>query len=186
MFACGILIAISRHKGPMLRSLLLAISFAAVVCARHPSPESAARIAIIVAVFYLLHNGSLPSFAWLERALGWLRQRLGNRVGHFLGEMSYSVYLIHLLVLIPVSAALLGYEQYAQAPGIVRYAICLLITIPAIYGLAALLHVTIEQPGIRYGKNLAAAIRTGKPAKQRTAIAYPVKAKKVAPIQPVN
>lgn len=159
MFVSGILIAIGRHRDTLRRSLLMATAFAFAVCVYAPSPESALRIGMIVAVFYLFHEGALPSHPALEGLLARIRRVLGSAPGHFLGEISYSVYLVHLLVLIPVAAYLLRYEWYVAGSGALRFGTCLLIALPVIYGLSALAHLLIEQPGIRYGKKLAVSLR---------------------------
>ncbi|MFN3847565.1 MAG: hypothetical protein ACK4RZ_17350, partial [Paracoccaceae bacterium] len=52
--------------------------------------------------------------------------RLGNlildtRLLRWLGDTSYSVYLVHLLLLVPIAAWLLDFEWYLQATGILRF-----------------------------------------------------------------
>jgi len=84
-----------------------------------------------------------------------------NRFTQYLGRISYSVYLSHLLVLAGVQYVLLRY-----LPGVDRrthVALLLCGTLPLVVGVSTLLYRYVELPGIRWGRALARspAIRAG-------------------------
>ncbi len=152
MFMCGILIAVIRDKRSMLPSLLIAVAAATLYALREQTAPSVMRVVMVLVVFYILDEASLPTFPLLRQALQRLRQALGGRLGHFLGEMSYCVYLVHLLILIPVAGMLANYAAYVHAPQSLRYLACAVIVVPVVYALSAIAHHVIEQRGIRLGK----------------------------------
>ena len=66
--------------------------------------------------------------------------------------MSYAVYLLHILVMIPLLKVLCGFPWFVQQRGGVRFLILTLIAGPITYGLAWILFLTLETGGIRLGK----------------------------------
>jgi peptidoglycan/LPS O-acetylase OafA/YrhL len=83
----------------------------------------------------------------------WIYRGLTNRPVVFLGQVSYSVYLAHLLVLVAAQRVLLAF-----APGLSReghFGALLLTTVVGTLGAAALLYRLVEVPGIRLGSSLA-------------------------------
>jgi peptidoglycan/LPS O-acetylase OafA/YrhL len=80
---------------------------------------------------------------------------LGSRFFYWLGELSYGVYLIHLLVLTPVAAWLITTRGSEMSAGR-RFGIALGITVVVTYAVAAVTRLLIEIPGQRLGKKLLA------------------------------
>lgn len=79
---------------------------------------------------------------------------LTNRLSVFMGDVSYSVYLLHLLIVLPVVAYLLSNTSFAELSSVMRFIVASGIIIPLTYGIATLLYRFIEKPGIKYGKML--------------------------------
>jgi len=79
-----------------------------------------------------------------------IRQPLSGRIAHFAAEASYCVYLIHLLLLIPISY-FIATHTHLSAP--VRFFACLLPTIVLTYAIAVCIR-PLEKWGIRTGKLL--------------------------------
>lgn len=79
---------------------------------------------------------------------------LTNKVSVFMGDVSYSVYLLHLLIVLPVIAFLLSNPQFAGLPSIARFMTASIIILPITYGIAVLLYKFIEKPGIKLGKTI--------------------------------
>lgn len=109
-------------------------------------------------------------FAWVLFADGWvaigpsanvIRRMLSGRISKFMAESSYSVYLTHLLILIPVAYVLA--TRFHLHP-VVRWSIELAVTSASAYSLAAMLH-RIEIFGINIGKTLA--YKVSQPAAMR-------------------
>lgn len=78
---------------------------------------------------------------------------MGNRFCHWLGELSFGVYLIHLLLLLPLAAFVIrhfGAEISAPA----RFAIVIAVLLPLAYALAYLGFTRIEGPGQKLGRKV--------------------------------
>ena len=86
------------------------------------------------------------------KALRLPRWMLTNKVSVYMGDVSYSVYLLHLLIVIPVVAFLLSNTQFAALPAAIRFISASAIILPVTYGIATLLYKFIEKPGIKLGK----------------------------------
>ncbi|MFS8147990.1 acyltransferase family protein [Rhizobium sp. BR 249] len=107
------------------------------------------RIVLVLTFFALIHTARLPSAA--AKMARPVSEWLGNRFFHNLGELSFGAYLVHLLIMQPVIAYLIGAVD-VSAP--VRWALTLLITVPIVYALAWVGYNFIEMPGQNIGKEL--------------------------------
>jgi len=99
-------------------------------------------------------------FAWILFSDGWLslgrsahlvRGLLSGRVSGFLADASYSVYLLHLLILTP-AAYLLCTRAHLTAP--LRFSAALAVTLLLSYGMAKPLQL-VEKWGIAVGRQLS-------------------------------
>ena len=79
---------------------------------------------------------------------------LGGRLGRFLGDRSYSIYLIHMLLLVPFVSILARYSWYLTLRPLERFSIVAPLTIIACYVLSSLTLWIIENPGIALGRRL--------------------------------
>lgn len=104
-------------------------------------------VAMVVAFFYMVH-GSVGQKA--------ISDLLSGRVARFMGDTSYAVYLLHLLLVIPTAAMLSRSQAYLAMPATMRFALCATLVIPAAYIGAWGLFRWVEKPGIRLGKRLLA------------------------------
>ncbi|MBB1247621.1 acyltransferase family protein [Rhizobium sp. G21] len=161
LFAAGMLIAMSLRAEGQAKWLYL-ISACAVVFVPlgggRDSLHRAIKIGLVLAFFAFLYRESLPNFA--QKALGGVDWLLSNAVSRFFGDVSYGVYLIHLLVMLPV-CAWLARTQPGLSPE-PRFAAALALTLAITYGLAYLAYRLIELPGISLGRRLAGGV--AKPA----------------------
>src|SRR3546814_12129633 len=64
----------------------------------------AVRELLVFGFFALVHLRALGVIDWISRLLG-------SRPFYWLGELSYGTYLIHLLILQPVAAAVIGRSE---------------------------------------------------------------------------
>lgn len=85
---------------------------------------------------------------------------LGGRLGLFLGDRSYSVYLIHMLVLVPLVTWLARFGWFTHLQPLARFAAAAPLALIISYGLASITLVTIENPMIALGHRLARRWRT--------------------------
>jgi peptidoglycan/LPS O-acetylase OafA/YrhL len=160
MFGCGILLAISRINGRMREYAVFSSGLVMIEFLLKPSAESISRVAMVIALFYLMNDGTLPGSKLLNGAIQKFRGWLGSRLGHFLGEMSYSVYLVHLLIIIPMVAKLTQWDVFLSASGPLRFIICLLVCTPLIYLTSFIVHHVIERPFIKVGKKAAGLLES--------------------------
>ncbi len=84
-----------------------------------------------------------------------LHKIASGKFAKFLGDISYSVYLVHPLIALPMLALFFSYEGFVNLHPWSRFLIVLpAIAIP-VYGAAFLLFHIIELPGIMLGRRLA-------------------------------
>lgn len=106
-------------------------------------------ILMMAVILWPRHEGS----TW-KNMLRLPRWMLTNKVSVYMGDVSYSVYLLHLLIVLPVVAFLLSNTQFSGLSPFMRFISASAIIIPLTYGIAALLYRFIEKPGIKLGKHV--------------------------------
>ena len=90
----------------------------------------------------------------VARPIAYLRDLLGCRLASRLADISYGLYLLHLLILIPLVALLVQYKWFMDMAPLMRFALVLpVVVIATVLGSTAL-HHGIEQPCIACGKRL--------------------------------
>lgn len=77
----------------------------------------------------------------------------------FLGDISYSIYLCHILIVYPLVYALTQAPGFLQLASIERFAISLLLTLPLVILISYILYRFIELPFIRIGKQISQGSR---------------------------
>ena len=154
LFIAGMLIA----KGVRDKSvgyILLALLATVASLYQHDSMNKlryAAQIGMVVMMATILWSRAEQStIAKLLRLPRWV---LTNKFSVFLGDVSYSVYLLHLLIVLPVIAHLLTGSAFADLAGPVRFAAAAAIILPVTYGISLLLYRFVEKPGIKLGKTI--------------------------------
>lgn len=164
VFFIGIWLALGRHHGTM-RPMLLVALLVAGFWARHFQGESLARLFMVIAMFYLMDRSAcLPLSGVLRRYVERLRSILASPVARFLGETSYAVYLLHLLVVLPIAGTLAQQTWYVQESAWMRFSLCALLVSAIVYPTSWLLYSTIERWGIQCGKRAVAGLRRRGPA----------------------
>jgi peptidoglycan/LPS O-acetylase OafA/YrhL len=77
---------------------------------------------------------------------------------HFLGEISYSIYLAHIFVVTGCVYLLIQSEGYLNiAPGL-RFLIALTATAPFVFGTSYILYRCVELRGISFGRKFVKRI----------------------------
>jgi peptidoglycan/LPS O-acetylase OafA/YrhL len=144
-----------------LRHLRLVMAGALVACAFVFTPVASA--AIWLAILYLI-LASLNDRARVERRLCSILQAAPLR---YLGRISYSIYLSHILVLV------LCLDVLNRLPlDKVSYAALLLVTLlSGTVAVSALLYRFVERPGIEAGRRLAASLVRGNAGEKAAASA---------------
>ncbi|MBX5041052.1 acyltransferase [Rhizobium lentis] len=152
IFAAGMLLAgalwMSQGRAYLafaLSALLVLIPLGGDVTVLHES----VRVGIVALFFVLVHADRVPGSAGsYSRSVNSV---LGNTFFRNLGELSFGAYLIHLLIMQPVIAWLIGNTALSD-PG--RWLATLIVTIPIVYILSFVGYKFIELPGQTVGKRL--------------------------------
>jgi len=106
----------------------------------------AVRELLVFGFFALVYLRSLGVIDWISRLFG-------SRPFYWLGELSYGTYLIHLLILQPLAAAVIG--RFGTGLGAIeRFMLTGAIVVPATYALAFVTYKLVELPGQRLGKTV--------------------------------
>jgi peptidoglycan/LPS O-acetylase OafA/YrhL len=154
VFLIGMWIAQARAERSMRRGLLIGVGLALMWMVLERSPVAVARVLMVAGMFYLMNNGTLPGSEAVAGATVRLRQALSNRIATFMGETSYSVYLVHLLIVLPVAGLLAHHSDYTTLPAPLRFGLIALIALPVSYAIGWMLYNSVEKRGIQLGKRL--------------------------------
>lgn len=152
MFLCGMLLAGVVHQSrprPVLHLALAMLLAALPFGGDHGLGKLLVREALVAGFFALVLYRMLPGMAGrLARAIA---ITLSNRFFHLMGELSFSIYLIHLMVLQPVAAFVISqYGDELAAP--LRFAIVVAVVLPTVTLLSWITYTLIEVPGQKAGR----------------------------------
>jgi peptidoglycan/LPS O-acetylase OafA/YrhL len=103
--------------------------------------------------FVLFTSGQVPVLGTVANRL---RILLSSRIAVFMADASYSVYLIHLLVLRPVAFVINSRLHFSEN---IKGTLILVVTTGLSYSAAVLLH-PLEEAGISIGRKIAKSLRT--------------------------
>jgi peptidoglycan/LPS O-acetylase OafA/YrhL len=154
IFAVGMLLAESCRRDRRTAALYF---FLALVLALEPfqGEGSQIRVAVreglVLAFFALIHHQALPAF--LGAGMGRLASLLGKNPFRWMGDVSYSVYLLHVPIMAPIIALLVSRYGHDISP-FTRCAILFLAVSAIVYPLSWLTYNLIELPGQAAGRRL--------------------------------
>lgn len=153
LFLVGILLAWGYHLQQRQRGGVgPVIGLALVLAATERSGPVFGMAALAAAL--LFYDRQADVFQ-IRRLLELAERLLGSRVATFAADTSYSVYLTHVLVMVPVAGLLCRSAEFIQLPGAARFLILSASVMVPVYALSWLLFRFVELPGIRAGKRLA-------------------------------
>lgn len=174
MFVLGIWVAMSRGRN-MRRALVVSILVCGLMIFRERNLEAGGRVLVVLAFYWLMDDGSLSRPEVVKWLLSRFRTILSSRLAVFAGDTSYALYLVHLLILVPISGSLVMQSWYMQLGPTVRFALCTAIVAPSSYVVAKLAHRLIEIPGIQLGKHISHVFYQKRgPGMKRTSNPHPV------------
>ncbi len=156
MFMAGMLVAAAVRERKLGYLLLALIGPVVTVLLRIEMSKlqvilQAVMIIGMAAILWQYQPG-----AQLAKVIKLPRAILTHRISTWLGDVSYSVYLLHLLLVVPVIAILLRDYQLAAMSAPARFALICAIVLPLTYAIATLLYHFVEKPGIQLGKRVLA------------------------------
>ena len=161
-FVVGILLAESYFfKGRASRKSML-LFLAAVVLALATSSKILAAVVCLAALLLIFPAESAPR--GVRKLLGWMQAAFDSRPCRFLADTSYSVYLFHVLLIVPMAAWWISHPAFLPLPPREKFPVFLLAVALIVYPAAYLVYRFIERPGITLGKQLIRHRRTAAPA----------------------
>ncbi len=101
------------------------------------------------------HRMELPVI--VSNTIGWFGRMLGTKPFHMLGEISYGIYLYHLLILIPVAGYVISTHGGNLSPLAITL-IVLFVTLLLTAAVAIFSYFAIEKPGIQLGRSIVKKI----------------------------
>ncbi|MFE1281926.1 acyltransferase family protein [Klebsiella aerogenes] len=110
------------------------------------------EVMIILGMSILLmpHSDKSP----LKGIVFFSRKLLSARFSQFLGDVSYSVYLLHLMIVIPIIGILVKYNGFVDLAAPLRSLLVAVISLPIVYMISLGLYQYIEKKGIMLGRKI--------------------------------
>ncbi len=146
------------------------------VARRNQNNDASAALSAGMALFlsFFSHSLTLPivTFAFLvlahrrhvESALGWsalparaLDRALDSRLGAFLADCSYSLYLLHLFALFPLALYLRSVPGFSDHIPLAQAGILFGCTVAVVLPASVAVHWLVERPGIEFGRRILRA-----------------------------
>jgi peptidoglycan/LPS O-acetylase OafA/YrhL len=112
--------------------------------------------AIPLAMIFLINFPELFGRLKIKRLGTAVLNSLGGRLGLFLGDRSYSVYLLHMLILVPVLTLVEGMPWFEHSTPLVRFAVVAPVMLVTCYALATITLMAVENPFIAMGRRFTA------------------------------
>jgi peptidoglycan/LPS O-acetylase OafA/YrhL len=81
-----------------------------------------------------------------------IKNVLSNRISRFMSDTSYSVYLAHNLLLMPLAYWFYSFPWFTSQPGYLKFIVLFAVVAPLTYCAAFVLFKYVEKPGIVLGK----------------------------------
>jgi peptidoglycan/LPS O-acetylase OafA/YrhL len=113
-------------------------------------------IITFVCCYFVLWIGSLlkKSPLFLSALFVGIEKKCNNKFTTFFSNTSFSVYLLHLVILYLVNAYFVNSGIYSKVSSTSRFTLLLVICLPIIYFISYFLYKFIEYPFIKIGKKL--------------------------------
>jgi peptidoglycan/LPS O-acetylase OafA/YrhL len=163
-FLVGILLAwawMQEKKTLTARAAALLLLMTVIAACSQEQTKSPAAGPIVLGVSVLLalmlFSVRAPLGFGIERWLNAASAILGNRFAQFLADVSYGVYLLHMLIMIPALGWLCRMPAFLAFASPLRFLVLVAIVCPITYALAWILFRAVELPGIEAGKAVIAA-----------------------------
>ncbi len=159
VFMVGVLVAYGLAHKKMGLPILLVSLIALLNVVRVHNAEAVLFAIMAMGFCVLLAGQHLQGWGGVHRALQPLREAFASRYGTFAGDYAYSIYLLHLLLLLPLAALLLRQSWFVNLNTWERWSLESLLLLPPCLLACWLVHHLIEQPGIKVGVLVAERFR---------------------------
>jgi peptidoglycan/LPS O-acetylase OafA/YrhL len=146
MFLAGMLIAAATGKAKVPYFLVAVVLVGIPLGGSRDAVHIIVREIFLTGFFALIHWRSVPSIDRVARGLA-------TPFFHWLGELSYGVYLIHLLIAHHVAVWAIGHWGHGISDA-ARFAVTFSMVAPITYFIAYVTYRLIEIPGQQLGKSI--------------------------------
>ncbi|AQZ88855.1 acyltransferase [Escherichia coli] len=153
IFIAGMLVYMSifKHNKSYLALAIFVIIIASTSHIHINTKQLVIQIILCAFIFYIVNGDDVSKQNELKKQI---KRTLNNKFSVWLGDVSYSVYLIHLLIVTPVCAFLLNHSEIHHEPAFLRLFITSIICFPIVYSLSYISYLSIEKPCIKIGKKI--------------------------------
>jgi peptidoglycan/LPS O-acetylase OafA/YrhL len=165
LFLLGMLLAAAIH-GQVKRGLWIFVLGIPVIGRVAHVSGTVGMVVDIVFAALLLVLAEKKEYSTL--ALAPIRRLLDTKLMQSCGNISYSMYLVHLLFVLPICAALLSHSWYVALPEFLRFLLAFGASAAFVIPSSLLLHRMIEMPGAALGKRMLQS--SGKTKNTQTSI----------------
>lgn len=156
-FLIGILLASAIPEGEKRarnRLILLSLVICLAVLGNDQFKHSVFILGIVSLIASILFYDRERDPFRIAKLVSISEKALSGKLAGFLAETSYSVYLLHLLIMLPIGAILSHLDFYLRLPGLLRFSILTFLVALPTYGIAICLFRWIEMPGNSLGRKL--------------------------------
>lgn len=137
----------------------------------NPEASWAPKIALAVSMTALLYLNPSPIIVWgifytclvSRRSLKIFDAIFSNKPARYLGSLSYSIYLVHIIVL-GLTMWIITRFSVSLTNG--QMVVALIPFIPVSIAISAIVNVTVEKPGMLLGRKLAQRLREASSSKE--------------------
>jgi peptidoglycan/LPS O-acetylase OafA/YrhL len=157
LFLIGMILAVGhQYKTKNISGSILAMA-TALFLAGFAGGGKIIQLATFLLVL-LLNINEVERFFGMKTGITFLYKALSNSLTTWLADMSYCVYLIHFLFLIPIAHFYSHIDSYLHLPGILRFLIVFITACVPTYLASFVLFNIVEKNGILFGKSLVKKI----------------------------
>ncbi len=150
-FLIGMLLAVSYQFRSDTRKKWAAIATAVALSVLSKVPLI---VAVTLVIAYLLHDTRRGKVYQMCYAA------LSNRLCTRLADLSYCVYLLHMLFLLPAAYVFTRYDWFLGSPEVVRFFIVFASTVLVVYPASVPLFRLVETRGIAWGKGIVRSMKS--------------------------
>lgn len=150
IFIAGMICSIAEKKQSRITLIfaIFTIAVASLTRIHINHTQLAIQIFMVIFIFEVVRKKNTFKIIKLSKEI------LSSKFSMWLGDVSYSVYLIHLLIVTPLIGFLLKNTSVPDFNPILRFLMVTIISAPIVYTLSTISFKYIEKSGVKLGKKI--------------------------------